>query len=157
MGIDPSLTSTGYAVLSAEGDRSVPLTFGTVRTYSHQPLSRRLEVLYRRLSDLVREYQPDEFAVEEVFYARNPKAALLLGYARGAALLAAAVAEVPVWEYSAREVKLAVTGYGNASKEQVLRMVRSQISGLPQGMGFDVSDAFAVALCHLHRQKEGRR
>ncbi len=157
MGIDPSLTSTGYAVLFAQGGQAHPVEFGTIKTRASQPLAHRLERIYRQISRLISKHGPDEFAVEEVFYARNPKAALMLGYARGAALLAAATAGVPVSEYSAREIKLAVTGYGNASKEQVRRMVRSQVASLPEDIGFDVSDAFAVALCHLHRQKQMSR
>ncbi len=151
MGIDPSLTSTGYAFIRIDRERLSPLSFGEIKTKSGQPLSERLAIIYRKISDLLEEYLPDEVAIEEVFYARNPKSALMLGYARGAALLAAANREIPVAEYSAREIKLAVTGYGNASKEQVRRMIKLRVT-LPEGkVNYDVSDAFAVAICHLHR------
>lgn len=155
MGIDPSLTNTGYAFISREGNRIRASEFGEIRTASRKPLPLRLAEIYSRISQLIQENRPDEVAVEEMFYAENPQSAMRMGYARGAVLIAAAHRGVPIAEYSAREVKMAVTGYGNASKEQVRRMVLSRVDLNGAEIGYDVSDAVAVALCHLQRKYGG--
>ncbi len=111
----------------------------------------RLAKIFSNVSSLIGEYGPDEVAVEELFYAKNPKVALMMGHARGAALVAAAEHHVPVAEYSPREIKLAITGFGNASKEQVKRMVIARLSIDPASIGYDESDALAVAICHCQR------
>jgi crossover junction endodeoxyribonuclease RuvC len=101
------------------------------------------------VKELIDQYQPDEFAIENVFVARNPQSALKLGQARGVAIAAAVAAELPVYEYAARQVKLAVVGTGRANKAQVQHMVQAllQLSGLPQA---DAADALAIAVCHVN-------
>ena len=151
MGIDPSLSSTGFALIKPNHNKYVAIEIGEIKTNSKSKLPDRLAKIFQKISSLISEYEPDEVAIEEVFYAENPKIALLMGHARGAALVAAAERHLPVAEYSPREIKLAVTGFGNASKEQVKRMVLTQISLDSTSIGHDVSDALAVAICHCHR------
>jgi crossover junction endodeoxyribonuclease RuvC len=119
---------------------------GVIRT-PRGPLSGRLNKIFEGLEEVIGAHQPDAVAVEEVFHARNPKSALVLGHARGVALLAAGRAGVSVHEYSARKVKQTVTGHGNADKRQVRSILEAQLGELPDQL--DASDALAVALCHL--------
>ncbi len=151
LGIDPSLSSTGFALVQFHKNQYFSLNLGEIKTKTTQKLSERLAIIFQKIAELIKEYAPDEVAVEEVFYAANPKIALLMGHARGAALVAAAKDNLPVSEYSPREIKMAVTGYGNASKEQVKKMVYSQIYLESDSFGYDVSDALAVVICHCHR------
>jgi crossover junction endodeoxyribonuclease RuvC len=119
---------------------------GVIRT-PKGPLSNRLTRIFQGLEEIISTHRPDAVAVEEVFHARNPKSALVLGHARGVALLAAGRAGVSVHEYSARKVKQTVTGHGNADKRQVHSILKAQLGELPDQL--DASDALAVALCHL--------
>lgn len=151
LGIDPSLSSTGFALIDYQKNQYSSLDLGEIKTKAKQKLSERLAIIFQEISILISKYKPDQMAIEEVFYAANPKIALLMGHARGAALVAAATNNLPVNEYSPREIKMAVTGYGNASKEQVKRMVCSQIQLESNSHGYDIFDAMAVALCHCHR------
>lgn len=154
MGIDPSLTSTGYAFIDYSNEQFSALDYGLIKTKSSQSLPNRLSAIFHAVSQLVEKHHPDVVAFEDVFYAQNPKIALLMGHARAASLVAAASRNISVAEYSAREIKMSVSGYGNASKEQVKRMVLSQIKIDDVSIGYDISDAFAVALCHLFRRKQ---
>ena len=154
MGIDPSLTSTGYAFIDYSSEQFFALDYGLIKTKSSQNLPDRLSEIFHTVSQLVEKHHPDVVAFENVFYAKNPRIALLMGHARAASLVAAAIRNISVAEYSAREIKMSVSGYGNASKEQVKRMVLSQIKIDDASIGYDISDAFAVALCHLYRQKQ---
>ncbi len=124
-----------------------------VRTPARQPLSERLRRIYAGLSETVQTWQPDAVSVERVFIADNPKTALILGHARGVALLTVAHAAVPLVEYSALEIKLAVVGYGRAAKSQIQQMVKTLLGleVLPQPA--DAADALAAAICHLHTHR----
>ncbi|MCL5255743.1 MAG: crossover junction endodeoxyribonuclease RuvC [Gammaproteobacteria bacterium] len=112
-------------------------------------LATRLKMIHDGVQQLIEQFQPTEFAVEQVFMARNPDSALKLGQARGAAIVAAALADLPVHEYAARAVKQAVVGTGGAAKEQVQHMVKHMLK-LPRMPQADAADALAVAICHLH-------
>jgi crossover junction endodeoxyribonuclease RuvC len=150
MGIDPGSLVTGFGVVEQHRQGLQALTWGTVRPPTRQPLSVRLKHIYDGLSEALRTWQPDTVAVERVFFADNAKTALILGQARGVALLTVANAALPVVEYSALEIKLAVVGYGRAAKTQVQHMVRTllRLQALPQPA--DAADALAAAICHLH-------
>ncbi len=151
MGIDPSLVSTGYALVEFFENQFKAIQYGIIKTRSDHKLSDRLAVIFNTILDLIDRFKPSEVAVEDIFYAKNPKIAIKMGHARGASLIAAAIRNLPVTEYSAREIKMAVSGYGNASKDQVKRMVLTQIPLKTAAIGYDVADAFAVAICHCHR------
>lgn len=146
LGIDPGSTCTGYGVLEDDGGDPRMIASGVIRT-PRGSLSVRLNKIFDGLEEIISAHRPDAVAVEEVFHARNPKSALVLGHARGVALLAAGRAGVSVHEYSTRKVKQTVTGHGNADKRQVHSILEAQLGELPDQL--DASDALAVALCHL--------
>ena len=148
LGIDCGTERTGWGVISSDGRTHRVLGHGVIRTSAREPLENRLRSIAAALRAVLVEHQPEEAAVEEVFYSQNVKTALKLAHVRGVALLAIAEAQVSLGEYSPLEVKASVVGYGRAEKQQVARMVRI-LTGLDQEMETeDVSDALAVAICH---------
>ncbi|NLV25273.1 MAG: crossover junction endodeoxyribonuclease RuvC [Deltaproteobacteria bacterium] len=149
LGVDPGTLVTGFGLIEAQGSRLIHLGHGTVRTSSRTCLAERLAAIYEELCRVVREFPPDALAVEKVFVAANVVSAMKLCHARGIALLAGAQHRIPVYEYSALQVKSAVVGYGKASKNQVQQMTR-MILKLPATAPADAADALAVAICHVH-------
>ncbi len=151
LGIDCGGEYTGYGVVElGSWGGLVCLACGAIKLSPREPLARRLAQIYGQLSALIDEHQPDEVAIEEIFYALNVKSALKLGQVRGVAMLAAAAAGLDVAEYSPLTIKSAVVGYGRAEKEQVQLMV-TRLLGLPEPpQPMDASDALAIAICHLH-------
>ncbi len=150
LGIDPGSRVTGFGIIDSDGSRSRHVASGCVRT-AGDDLPARLGEIYRELHAVIAAHGPQQVAVEQVFMARNASAALKLGQARGAAIVAAVEHRLPVYEYSAREVKQALVGKGSAEKEQVQYMVQLLL-GLQGKMPLDESDALAIALCHAHNQ-----
>lgn len=158
LGIDPGFRSTGYGVIKVLNNKMTYLTSGCIRAISPQ-LGDRLEAIYNGINDIINQFQPTEVAVEQVFVHINIDSALKLGQARGAALSPAATRSLLIAEYTAKQIKKSVVGYGAAAKEQVQHMVKLllNLSAKPQ---VDASDALAAALCHaqvrtsLLRQKE---
>jgi crossover junction endodeoxyribonuclease RuvC len=150
LGIDPGTAITGYGLVHEQDDGLSLVECGVVTTPSSQPLPERLQTIYRGLSDVVRRFQPEEAAVEELFFSRNVRTALSVGQARGVALLALVDAGLPIYEYKPLEIKQAVAGYGGADKQQVQEMVRMllNLDRVPQPD--DAADAVAVAVCHIH-------
>jgi len=150
LGVDPGTAITGYGLVREDDGELALAACGAVTTSVDQPLSERLATIYRRLSELIAEHQPQTVAVEQLFFSRNVRTALAVGQARGVALLAAAHAGLPVVEYTPLQVKQAVVGYGRADKTQVQEMVRLvlRLDAVPQPD--DAADAVAVAVCHLH-------
>ncbi len=148
LGVDPGTATTGYGIVeNTLGDLTLR-AYGAITTPAGQPLPRRLATLYEELSRLIVQHRPDAVAVEELFFQKNVRTALAVGQARGVALLAAAHADLPVYEYTPLQVKDAVVGYGKATKDQVQQMV-AMLLGLdfvPQPD--DAADAVAVAICH---------
>jgi crossover junction endodeoxyribonuclease RuvC len=156
LGIDPGTRITGYGIMEQHGNRLLHIDNGTIQTRSSQTLAERLQIIHRELGRVISCFGPQEVAVEEIFLAKNALSALKLGHARGAALLAGTVAGLPVYEYSALQVKSAVVGYGKADKVQVQHMVRI-LMALPEIAQEDASDALAVAICHAHSRHLGGR
>lgn len=151
MGIDCGGEYTGYGVVEMiAGGKLCCLACGAVKLSPREPLPRRLSRIYDQLSAVIAEHQPKEVAIEDVFYALNAKSALKLGQVRGVAMLAAASAGLEVAEYSPLTIKLSVVGYGRAEKEQVQHMVVRLLDLPAPPKPFDVSDALAIAICHLH-------
>ena len=148
LGIDPGSRRTGYGIVDVCGTQSRYVASGCIVV---QPgaLPPRLGEIYTGVAELIATYQPHQFAIEEVFMARNAKSALTLGQARGVAIAAAVAADLPIAEYAARRIKQAVVGTGRANKEQVQHMVRVllDLHGAPQA---DAADALAIALCHVN-------
>jgi crossover junction endodeoxyribonuclease RuvC len=151
LGLDPGIAITGYGLVeeSPSGDLAC-IGYGTVTTLAGQPTPSRLLSIDQDLGALIERYKPDVVAVEELFFARNVTTALIVGQARGVAILSAARAGVPVREYKPMEVKLAVTGYGRAPKAQVQEMVRLLLNLDHVPKPDDAADAVAVAVCHVH-------
>lgn len=144
IGIDPGSRRTGYGVIKLEGNRHIYLTSGFLNLTSYPTAAERLRQIYLGLRQIIQEYQPTEAAIEQVFMHENPGAALKLGQARGAAIVAL---DMPVMEYSARQVKKSVVGKGAASKDQVQFMVQ-RLLNLRGTLQADAADALAIALCH---------
>jgi crossover junction endodeoxyribonuclease RuvC len=152
LGIDPGTAVCGFGLIaSAISDRFTCVDYGTIRSKSAKPQAERLKRLYDGITDIIATYKPDLMAVEDVFYGQNVQAALKLGQARGAVMIAGINAGIPVTTYAAREVKQSLTGYGAASKEQVQRMVRDMLGLQHAVTPLDASDALAIALCHAQR------
>ncbi len=151
LGIDPGSRLTGYGVIAQQGNRFTYLGSGCIRL-GGGPIPERLKMIYQGVTQLIEQFDPDSFAIEQVFLAHNPDSALKLGQARGAAIVAATMAELPVTDYSARQIKQAVVGTGAADKKQVQHMVKT-ILKLPSTPQADAADALAIAMCHGHSQQ----
>lgn len=149
LGIDPGSRLTGYGIIEQQGNRLRHIDNGVIATASNAPLPLRLQTIHQGLERVLAAYRPEAMAVEQVFLAKNALSALKLGHARGVALVCGVNAGLPVFEYSALQVKSAVVGYGRAAKGQVQQMVRALLN-LPEIAQEDASDALAVAICHAH-------
>ncbi|MDI9818278.1 MULTISPECIES: crossover junction endodeoxyribonuclease RuvC [unclassified Legionella] len=151
LGIDPGSRITGYGIIKEDKNKIQYVDSGCIRT-SEGGLSQRLLEIFDGVCRLMDEYTPEQVAIEQVFLHQNPNAALKLGHARGVAMVAAASHRVEISEYSAREVKQAVVGYGAAEKEQVKHMVVKLLllNKAPQS---DAADALAIAICHSHMRR----
>lgn len=150
LGIDPGTAIVGYAVVVARGNELTMLACNVITTPAHMPLAERFQHIYQRLIEIIRLYEPQEAAMEELFFAKNARTAMTVGQARGVAMLALANAGLPISEYTPKQVKQAVTGYGAARKEQVGEMVRILLKLQAVPRPDDAADAAAVAICHLN-------
>jgi crossover junction endodeoxyribonuclease RuvC len=151
LGVDCGTEYTGFGVVELCRDETlVCLTCGAIKLSPREPLPRRLATIFERLGVIIQEHQPDNVAIEDVFYALNVKSALKLGQVRGVAMLAASSAGLEVTEYSPLSIKSAVVGYGRAEKPQVQHMVTRllNLTEIPEPP--DAADALAIAICHLH-------
>jgi crossover junction endodeoxyribonuclease RuvC len=148
LGIDPGLRATGFGLIVASRGRLQYVTSGCIRNTSGE-LPQRLKIILHDLGIVIAMHRPTEVAVEKVFVSVNPQSTLLLGQARGAAISAAVLAELPVIEYTALQVKQAVVGHGKAAKQQVQEMVK-RLLALPAAPSVDAADALACAICHAH-------
>ncbi len=150
VGIDPGLSHTGYGIVDTDTrGRLVHVANGSISTASKAPFVERLSKIHRDLEGVFREFRPQHMAVEQVFFARNARSALLLGQARGVALLSAALLDIPVYEYAATEIKKAVCRYGQAGKQQVCEMVKALLR-IDARLASHAADALAVCICHAH-------
>ncbi|MFO7783353.1 MAG: crossover junction endodeoxyribonuclease RuvC [Thermodesulfobacteriota bacterium] len=152
LGVDPGSLITGYGLVEKSKGRIRCVDAGMIRAPSSVPFPERIHGIFRTLVEIMGRNEPREMAIEEVFFAKNPKSALKIGHARGAALVAAVECGMRVFEYSATEIKQSVVGYGRAPKEQVRSMV-GVILGLDFQPSLDTSDALAAAICHLHTKR----
>ncbi len=152
LGIDPGSVVTGYGAVDCTGRKRRLLGSGCFRPKARSPFHERLRQICSELRELIQSVSPDEVALEATFYGANVKTLTKMCHARGAILLTLAEADLPIFEYSPREVKQAVVGNGAASKEQVQFMVRSQFGKDAVPKTLDASDAVGVALCHLNRR-----
>lgn len=155
IGIDPGTALTGYGVIQ-ENERGdlIRIAHGVIRTKGDWEEPRRLLHLYQSLKSIIDEYRPDCVAVEKLFFQKNVKTAIKVGQGRGAALVAVAGYNLPLDEYSPSEIKLAVTGYGSADKQQIQTMVKMLLNMNELPKPDDAADALAVAICHLHTSRQ---
>jgi crossover junction endodeoxyribonuclease RuvC len=150
LGVDPGTARLGYALVEERHSKLALITCGCIETPKTLPMPQRLLQLFTDLSAIVRAHEPQEMAVEELFFAKNTTTVIAVGQARGIALLVAAEAGLAVSEYKPMQVKQAVHGYGLATKEQVGEMVRVLLSLPSAPHPDDAADAAAIAICHLH-------
>lgn len=150
LGIDPSSQATGYGLIESDGGETVVLGYGTIKPKRADALPLKLAGIRSGIAAVIGRHAPEEVAVENPFFARNARTALILGQVRGAVLVAVAEAKLSLFEYSALEIKKAVTGYGQAEKSQVGTMIRALLKIEDPAMEEDAADALACALCHLN-------
>ncbi|WP_367397519.1 crossover junction endodeoxyribonuclease RuvC [Chryseosolibacter indicus] len=152
LGLDPGTTVMGYGIISVTGSKLSLLQYGVIHLSKYEGHELKLKKIFDRVLNLVDEYHPDEVALEAPFYGKNVQSMLKLGRAQGVAMSAALYREVPIVEYAPKKVKQSVTGNGNASKEQVAKMLMTMLSIKELPKLLDATDALAVAVCH-HFQK----
>ena len=148
LGIDPGTVVMGYAVVITEGSNIKLLHMDVLKLVSEKDSYQKLEIIFSKVCELIKTYQPNMFAIEAPFFGKNVQSMLKLGRAQGVAIAAAMQASLPVTEYSPKKVKQSITGNGNSSKEQVFKMLQRIIELEEKPHFFDATDALAVALCH---------
>lgn len=151
LGIDPGLLQTGFGLIKVGSNKNQVIDYGTISPNSKDKLAIRLLAIYNDLLSIIDQYEPSIMAIEEVFYGKNVKSALLLGHARGVSMICAAKYNIPVFEYSARKVKQSITGNGNAHKSQIKFMIMKELNLKQFNAPIDASDALAIALCHIYQ------
>ena len=151
LGIDPGLNVTGYGLIEIKANKPSLIKYGTIRTEAKKELSERLYRIFESLNEIIFEFQPHYVAIEDIFYAENVKTAIVMGHARGTAIVAAKQNGAKVSEFTAREVKMSVVGNGAAAKNQVNFMVANILRVKEKISPNDASDALAVALCQWNR------
>ena len=150
LGIDPGYAIMGYAVLDYVGNKFTAVDYGSITTDAHTPNEERLKILYDDLTEIINTYKPEEASIEELFYNTNATTAIMVGEARGMALLACAKAGIKISEYTPLEIKSSLTGYGRADKNQVQTMVKMILGLNETPKPDDTADAIAAAICHAH-------
>ena len=153
LGIDPGLTRTGFGIIDINNEILKLVDYGIIKPNNKDKLEKRLLTIFTDMSKIIDQYSPTVVSIEEVFYGKNVKSALLLGQARGAAMLSAASKKINIFEYSAKKIKQSMTGNGNANKDQVKFMVSSILNIKNFNIPLDASDALAIALCHYQQFK----
>lgn len=150
LGIDPSIQSTGFGIIEYSNNAYTVINCGVIKPSRRKLFHHKINEIKSRLDDLIAEFEPDEVAIENLFYAQNIKTAITLGQVRGAILVAVASHNCSLYEYSPLEIKKAVTGYGQADKNQVRIMVQTLLNIKDKKLETDTSDALATAFCHLN-------
>ena len=147
LGVDPGSRVTGYGLVEKKQSRMVCIHAGTINPPGNLPLYQRIHKIFAAMVEIISRYEPEQMAMEDMFFAKNVKSALKIGHARGAVMIAAAQCGLEVFEYTPLEIKKAVVGYGRASKKQVRSMVQT-ILNVREISSLDASDALATAICH---------
>lgn len=152
LGLDPSLSSTGWGVIEVEGNKMKYLADGFIKTDVKADIAERLAVIHNSLKDVIETYKPDEAAIEKVFLNDNPVSTIKLSMARGVVILAPALSGISVAEYEPNKIKKTIVGVGKAAKDQVEMMVKILLPGC-KPKNNDSSDALAIAICHFNNRK----
>jgi crossover junction endodeoxyribonuclease RuvC len=153
LGIDPGTRITGFGILKVIDNFFQVLDFGCVKPPQNLNLTKRYFIIFESVEKIIEKYKPDAVAVETQFVNKNAQSAIKLGMARGSIIIAAEKNNVPIYEYSPREAKLAVVGNGNASKQQIQKMLKMLLNLSEDPAPEDAADALALAICHCHRSK----
>ena len=153
LGIDPGTMVTGFGIVDDIRGKLSLVSFGTIEGKRKDSFPDRLKMMFGGLNNAIEKYKPDQIALESAFYGKSVKAAIKIGEARGVAIVCAALADIPLFEYAPTEVKRAVVGLGNAQKVQVSKMVKILLSLSEAPEKYDATDALAIAICHCHRMK----
>ncbi|MBW1784347.1 MAG: crossover junction endodeoxyribonuclease RuvC [Deltaproteobacteria bacterium] len=149
LGVDPGSRITGYGLVEKKDTDMTFVHSGLIKAPNKTPFYKRIHKIFESMVDIMGHYQPQEMAIEDLFYAKNIQSSLKLGHARGAVLIAATQCNIPIFEYTPLEIKKSVVGYGRAGKEQVRSMVQV-ILRLKGELPLDASDALAAAICHIN-------
>jgi len=149
LGLDPSISSTGWGIIDVNGNRLSYVADGFISTPAKEPLSKRLQIIHNELKKVIELYKPDEASIEVTFLNSNPETSLKLSMARGVVFLMPALYDIPLYEYEPNKVKKALTGVGRADKTQVETMVKILLPGC-QPKNNDSSDALAIAITHCN-------
>ncbi len=152
LGIDPGTATTGYGILDTDGETVKVIDYGCITTSSKESAPKRLAKICSGVKKLISKHKPDQMAVEKLFFGKNVTTAMSVGQARGVIILAAAQAGVDIAEYTPLQVKIALTGYGRADKQQIQQMVKRLLGMKVTPKPDDAADALAVALCHLNTE-----
>lgn len=155
VGIDPGIAILGYGVLEFMNNKFRVIDYNAVCTTPKNTMPERIEIIFNSLNDIFDKYKPDAVAFEELFFNQNAKTAIVVGQARGAAVLSAQLKKINIYEYTPLQVKQAVTGYGRADKKQIQQMVRMLLNLREVPKPDDVADALAIALCHGNSSHTG--
>lgn len=150
LGIDPGYAIVGYGAIQFAQGRFAPVGYGAIITQAEDEFSRRLEIIYDGMEEMLKCCKPDALSIEKLYFQNNQKTAIGVAEARGIILLAARKAGVPIFEYTPLQVKMAVTGYGQAHKPQVMEMTRRLLKLPEVPKPDDTADALAIAICHAH-------
>ncbi len=153
LGIDPGTTTMGYGVIVQKGNGMSLLVMGVLRLNKFNSYALRLKKIFDRTTELIREYHPDELAIEAPFYGKNVQSMLKLGRAQGVAIAAALNQDIPVFEYSPKKIKQSITGNGNSSKEQVAAMLQTLLAYQEPPEALDATDGLAAAVCHFFQAR----
>ncbi|MDY7035806.1 MAG: crossover junction endodeoxyribonuclease RuvC [Thermodesulfobacteriota bacterium] len=149
LGVDPGSIVTGYGLVEKKDNQMTCIHAGTIDSSGKIPFYQRIHKIFQSILEIMTHYQPQEMAIEDIFFAKNVKSALKIGHARGAVLIAAVQCGIKIFEYTPLEIKKSVVGYGRASKEQVRSMMQIILNMKTQPT-LDASDALATAICHLN-------
>ena len=150
LGVDPGTTIMGYGIIHVQGKQLKMVNFGVIQLQKLPTHPDKLKRIYDRMDGLIKEFKPDEMAIEAPFFGKNVQSMLKLGRAQGVAMAAGLSREVPITEYSPKKIKMAITGNGNASKEQVAKMLQSTLSLKELPKNLDSTDGLAAAVCHFY-------
>lgn len=153
LGIDPGYARVGWAIVQSDKGKAISDKFGCIETSKDTDSQDRLVYVYKQICALIKKYKPDVLAIEELFFTTNAKTAFKVGEARGVITLAGAIKKIPVFSYTPLQIKIAVTGYGNADKGQVGRMIKAILKLKEMPKLDDTADALAVALTHSFTKK----
>ncbi len=153
LGIDPGTATTGWAILEEKKGEIVPIAYGHISTSPQKTTGERLKEVADDIGDIIKKYEPQESAVEDIFFFKNVKTVIKVSQSRGAMLLSLEQAGIKIFEYTPLQVKQAITGYGRAEKKQIQLMVKNILKLKKIPKPDDTADAIAIALCHLQSRK----